>query len=880
MKYKILFSSLLLSIAAIFFLQKETSKKNFIKTQFENLSSFNKPDMASFRDYIMMMDPATGKIPYKKYPIARKATEQAFKQEKSTNSLLWEQVQSNMGGRVKTIVYDPNDTTGKKVWAGTATGGLWYNNNITTATNWVPVSDIWETMSISSICFDPNNTNIMYVGTGESETATIIYRESSGRGYGIWKSIDGGNSFTQLASTQNFAYISDIAIKNENGTSVIYVSAMSGVYQGEVFQPTPSDGLYRSTNGGNTWTQVAPNIPGETEPFAISDIEIAENGKIYLGTTPNMNNVGGACILQSNTGLIGSWTIIDEFKNAITTDTVLNIPARVMLSSSKSNPNTVYAIIGAKSNTQTVAGFLSTQGKYLIKTTDGGVNWNYKNMPSNYDNGKNWAYLAWHAFTIKVDPNNANKIFVGGLDLHRSVDGAATWKRVSYWTKMYSGGGDKYIHADIHEIDFNPFNQQQIVVSSDGGVFFAAHAYQTQPAFKQRNKSFSSLQFYSCTITQTGDLHYAGGLQDNGSVFYNGHPFNINDMLMGGDGTYNMFDANEPILITSSYNNKFSIHNYNTNEKENINDVASGSFITTFDYDSENNIIWANACSEFGAKADKILKIDNLFSHHFEFINVGTGATVPFSAVRLVGANSLLLGTSTGELYKVDDINSSPNSMQIDGGNLPNAFVSSIQCSNNADTILVTFSNYGIESVWQSYNAGNSWTNISGNLPDMPIRWAIYNPNNKNNIMLATETGIWTTNNANETNVTWIVQNSGLANVRIDMLDIRKTDNLVLAGTHGRTMYTAVWETPTKINNTTMQNKNKFSVFPNPAKNSIYLLLNNIQKNNTGYIYDIKANMVKQFSVNHTKIDISDLEKGVYFIKIDNETIKFIKGDF
>jgi len=185
--------------------------------------------------------------------------------------------------------------------------------------------------------------------------------------------------------------------------------------------------------------------------------------------------------------------------------------------------------------------------------------------------------------------------------------------------------------------------------------------------------------------------------------------------------------------------------------------------------------------------------------------------------------------------------------------------------------------NYGIESVWQSYNAGNSWTNISGNLPDMPIRWAIYNPNNKNNIMLATETGIWTTNNANESNVTWIVQNSGLANVRIDMLDIRKTDNLVLAGTHGRTMYTTVWETPTKINNTTVQNRNKFSVFPNPAKNSIYLLLDNIQKNNTAYVYDITANMIKRFSTSNNKIDISNLEKGVYFIKIDNETIKFIK---
>jgi len=878
MKSKIFYFSALLLITVFFIFKNVKTETNLIQSEFESLLPLDKPDMASFRDFVMMMDPELGYIPFEKYPIARVAAKKSVQYEKNSNPILWTQVQSDMGGRTKIIVYDPNDASGKKVWAGAATGGLWYNNDISVETDWVPASDIWETMSISSICFDPNNSNIMYVGTGESETATITYRESSGRGYGIWKSIDGGNSFTQLLSTQNFAYVSDIAVRDESGASVIYTSALSGTYQGNVFQPIPSDGLYRSVDEGSSWTQVAPNIPGETDPFAISDIEISDNGTIYLGTTNNMNNLGGSCILQSTTGLVGSWTVVDEFKNAIIADTDLNIPARVILSSSKTEPNTIYAIFAAKASSQTVGGFLSTQAKYLVKTTDGGLNWNYKNMPNNYDNGKNWAYLAWHAFTLKVDPNDANTIYAGGLDVHKSTDGATTWSKVSDWKQMYYGGADDYVHGDIHEIAFKQGSSDELVISSDGGVFYTANATLAQPLFAQRNKSFSSLQFYSCTITQVGDIHYCGGLQDNGSVFYNNHPFRINDMIQGGDGAFSMFDANEPIVVTSTYNNQYFVSNYITGDHEYIGDVESGSFITTFDYDSDNNIIWANACDEFGNRADQILKLSNFFSHTSEFITVGTGATVPFSAVRLVDANTLLLGTSTGAIYKVNNINSSPNSTQIDGGNLPNAFVSSIQCSNNADTILVTLSNYGVESVWQSYNGGNFWANISGNLPDMPIRWAIYHPSNKENIMLATETGIWTTNNANEANVVWTVQNNGLANVRVDMLDIRKNDNLVLAGTHGRTMYTVNWDIETGIENIS-DLVNDVTIYPNPATD--FIQFSNVFDNNEIIcIYDLQAKLVKQVNISASKIitvDISELKSGIYFVKIDNKVTKFIK---
>jgi hypothetical protein len=136
------------------------------------------------------------------------------------------------------------------------TGGLWYNTNITSASNsWVPVTDFWPTLAVRCITYDPNAPMTFYVGTGEAETAIITYRESSGLGDGIWKSTDGGQTWNLLNSTTGFAYIPKIVVRNEGGNSVIYAAVVSGLYHG-VHQSTPSNGLFRSTDGGSTWTQV------------------------------------------------------------------------------------------------------------------------------------------------------------------------------------------------------------------------------------------------------------------------------------------------------------------------------------------------------------------------------------------------------------------------------------------------------------------------------------------------------------------------------------------------------------------------------------------------------------------------------------------------
>jgi hypothetical protein len=218
------------------------------------------------------------------------------------------------------------------------------------------------------------------------------------------------------------------------------------------------------------------------------------------------------------------------------------------------------------------------------------------------------------------------------------------------------------------------------------------------------------------------------------------------------------------------------------------------------------------------------------------------------------------------------NINSSPITQQIDGGNFPAGFISSIQTGDNGQRILVTISNYGVQSVWQSLDGGNTWTDVEGNLPDMPIRWAIYHPQNPNQVMLATETGIWTTDSINANSVVWI-PTSGFPNVRVDMLDVRPDNNRVIAGTHGRGLFYTTWNITTGVK---QESVISFKVYPNPASDFIDIELQ--EKGMEINIFDLNGKLVKQF-VNKSekqRFNVSDLQKGYYLLVIANQVEKLL----
>lgn len=900
--FKLLFISsfIFIVIGVITIIQLPNEREKFEQFLLDDLKSLNleyksekaskivkdKPEMAGIQDYYATLDPKLKKVPHErlvsaiKETITRKKTKSDF-----VDRYKWNEVAADMSGRVRSFMIDPNDSEHKKVWAGSVTGGLWYNYNIFRLDSvWHPVSDIWENLSISSIVYDPNNSQIFYVGTGEPQTAVTIYRESSTRGVGIWKTTDAGNTWQLLTSTENFPYISDIIIKDEAGTSVIYAGVVSGTHQGEDHTSSPSDGLYRSNDGGASWNQVLPDITGESVPYSPSDIELAASGRIFVGTYRNIDGNGAATILYSDNGT--SWSVYDDYKYIIEANLggtgSENIPGRTMLASAPSSPNTIYAIIAAGRFTE--ENWIYYRGRHLLKSIDNGNNWIEKTVPNGNSNDPFWATLAWHALTIEVDPNDENTLYAGGLNIQKSTDGGTNWELKSWWYTDF--GFPPYLHADQHCIEFMPGSSDTIFFANDGGVFVTYNGTESDINFTEKNKSLNTLQFYTCNIhPDSAEVDFAGGLQDNGTVHFIGNPVQKDySSVSGGDGAYCFYNYND-YLITTTYYNWIYISQKTTGFYERKNLIqefyGSGTFVCPSDYDISNNTFYANAVGFTGVRRDQILRISNVTSVNYsgQYLNVGTGSNVHFSHVKVSKYKSaenaiLYLGTQSGGLFRIENAQSTPSSYNIGDAAFPTANVSCIAEGNDENELLVTFSNYGVSSVWYTNDGGLNWTEKESNLPDIPVRWALFDPEDNTKVLLATEVGIWGTNDIYAETVTWEPLNNGFPNVRVDMLQLREWDNTILAATHGRGLFYCDLdggEAPAlSVNNFNINNTLSIDVYPNPSIGNLRLKHDSVYNNVRVSVYNESGSLVKafhNFDIN-SEINISDLSDGLYFVKI------------
>ena len=242
------------------FLQRDTLSFKESK----KLAKEIRPDLKGTHDFLMTYDPNTGTIPTERILDALNIAEQKRTSWAYANRMTevnWsERGPNTVGGRTRALLIDPNDSTKKKLWAAGVSGGLWYTNDITLATpTWTLVDGTWGNLAVCSIASDPNNANIMYVGTGERMG---IFSTAS-RGLGMWKTTDSGSTWTHLTSTEGFNYVTDIIVRDESGSSEVYAGVGGHYYEGQ-WHGSANTGLWRSTDGGSTWTQVMEMTSGST----------------------------------------------------------------------------------------------------------------------------------------------------------------------------------------------------------------------------------------------------------------------------------------------------------------------------------------------------------------------------------------------------------------------------------------------------------------------------------------------------------------------------------------------------------------------------------------------------------------------------------------
>ncbi len=520
---------------------------------------------------------------------------------------------------------------------------------------------------------------------------------------------------------------------NVNAVNQMEVAADGTVYV------AASNGLHRSTTNGNTFTVIRAD--GQN----VQDVEIAADGDVYIA----VNSVG----IQRLSG--GTWA-------NLSTDLPNSGFRRIELACAPSNANTLYAMYQNSTDNTCLT---------IRQSTNGGDNWTIRTVP-------NLGTFLWYATALEVDPANAARVWAGNQNLFVSGDNGTAWAQIAN------------IHADHHVVTYRPGSSSEVLLGNDGGVYRATNADAALPTVGERNAGYNVTQFYANAIHPTAGINYnLGGTQDNGTQRLQVAGLGASDEPTGADGSYCFIDQDNPLIqITGSQNRVF----YRSITGGAAFPLLLGTnnnalFITPAGYDSDENVFYySNGNGEYG----RITNIGLVENNSLQAVAQLSGRASAF-CISPNTTNRVFIGSENGSVVRVDDAHDAATFTDITPSPSPGGYVSCIATEpGNDNHLLLTYSNYSINSVWESTNGGTDWTSIEGDLPNMPVRWAMFHPFNPDQVMLATELGVWSTDDLNGTTTQWWPTNNfGLANVRVDMLQYRASDHLVVAATHGRGMY-------------------------------------------------------------------------------------------
>ena len=734
------------------------------KSEFKKIEKYgtmrDRMDLAMELEFELTKDPSTNTVPRERLLVAKNYIE-SLQQQSGNNKIAgaipgvnWqERGPNNCGGRTRTLMVDPNDPSKKTVWSAGVAGGLWKTTDITAGSpTWVPVNDFFSSIAVTSLCYAPSNPLTFYFGTGEG-----YFNADYQRGSGIWKSTDGGNTWNILAATSGVA-------------NFYYVNRMVVHTNGDVYAATNS-GVFRSQNGGTTWSRVLGlSAPGGAVTDNFSDVEVSSSGQIWASTLTS------GAVYKTPTGNSGSWvqqnTGVNGFPSTGAT--------RIDIALAPSNANVCYA-------------FVAQAGVNFYKTSDGGATWTLLTKPVDADPGIGNEITRsqyWYDMSIAVDPNNDAVVFVGGVDLFKTTNSGTSWQQVAHW---YGGYGFQEVHADQHIALFEPGNSNVIYFGNDGGIWRSSNATATIPVISAKHDNYNVTQFYACAIHPTANSNYfLAGAQDNGSHQFTQGGIGPTNEVTGGDGCYVHIDQNEPQYQFTSY--VYSNYYRSTDGGANFSTLTNnnnGSFVNPSDYDNATN----NLYSAYSAgNYSRILNapVSNTLSPIAIAAFGGAGITTVSCSPNT--GDRVFFGLSNGRVVRVDNANAAlPVGTHINlAMGMPGSSVSCIAVETGNDNhLLVTYSSYGVNSVWETTNGGTSWTSVEGNVPDMPVTCALFNPNNNQQALIGTELGVWSTDLLNGVTTNWAPSSNGLANTRVTMLQIRSSDKLVIASTHGRGLFSS-----------------------------------------------------------------------------------------
>ena len=681
---------------------------------------------------------------------------------------------ASFGGRIDDVEAVPGKPG--TIFVGVASGGIFKttNNGVT----WKPVFDEEGTsLSIGDLAIAPSDPNIVWAGTGEPNN-----RQSSSWGDGVFKSIDGGETWTHMGLRETH-HIGRVVIHPTN-PDIVYVAAL-----GRLWGPNVERGLFRTTDGGRTWNNVL-RIDADT---GVVDVALGADGRTIFAASYQRRRrgwgfVGGGPGSGLHRSLNGGETW-EKLSGGLPSGDV----GRIGVDISRSDPSIIYAVVEHKQNGG------------IFRSEDGGTTWTRQNSLNQ---------RPMYYSQLRVDPKNPNKIWKLASLLFLSIDAGKTWTS--------DATGDR-IHVDHHGLWINPNDPDHLMLGNDGGLYFSYDGSRTWDFID----NLPIGQYYDISVDSRDPYWVYGGTQDNGTW---GLPARTYSQLgitnadvvniAYGDGFYTIADPKDPRTIyANSQSGRTYLVDLETREEKGIRPVPTDAKETyRFNWSTpmlisphDNRVIfyggnklfrtadrghtWQVVSGDLSRNQEwKKLPImgpvrgDDTLSRDDGVSDFGTITTITESPVK---AGVVYVGTDDGNVQMTPDAGKSWRDL-TSRFRLPGPrWVSRVLASRHGEGVAyVTFDGHQDDDfkpyVFRTKDSGATWTSITGDMPDgMVVNALEEHPRNPNLLFAGTEFGLFVTINGG---ANWTHVRGNLPRVPVDDIVFNERANDLVLGTHGRSI--------------------------------------------------------------------------------------------
>ena len=642
--------------------------------------------------------------------------------------------------------------------------------------NWVSVNPTGMFYSRTNNNYISGRTNSITFVTGQPNVFYIAAAQG-----GVWKTTDGGLNWVALTDNLPTLACGDVVVNPAN-PNVLYLGTGELNYSGD---SQYGDGIYKSTNAGVTWVQVAPaSLVGNRcsqisiDPTNTNILYYAGNLGVFKSTNAGLNwantnsGTNANCVLVNpsspltifaTTGGTNAGQIKRSIDGGASWVTLAGgLPSgmgRIQLAMAPSNPQIIFASIANSSGA--LVG--------LYRTTDGGNTWTSQSTTPNYLGSQ-----GWYDNAVTVHPTDPNIVIAGGLDLYVSTNGGSTLVQKSQWATSSS---QNMTHADIHRL---AYNGTVLYCMSDGGVYKSTNNGNN---WVDLNRTLSTLQYQSADYDPANLLMLQGGCQDNNKQTSTNGGNDWNQRTTG-DGGYTVVDPVQPNFVYGQYVNG-SIQR-SVNSGVSFTDITPSGSTGGLFYNPYEMAPGDHLTVVFG-RAD-VWKTTNVQtattgSGWTQIATTGTiGGSVSGIGISWTNTGKIYIGTSNGRIL-VTTNNGSTWAAQTGF-----QYVSDFIVDNaNDDICYATIGGTGGTHVLKTTNGGQNWNNITGNLPNIAANSIVLRSASPRLIIVGTDIGMF---QSSDEGTSWVSLNSGLPAVEVYDLKYKQSAGIILAATHGRGCWT------------------------------------------------------------------------------------------